>query len=198
MELLTCWIVHRGSLSTASAIQITTTHTEVPASFIVTTWCDLSIYLLLAAALVAFRQRTPTPTPPRWPWLIALVVAVCGFGPLVGVLPILQPLDQTWLDWPGLLCLVWLVAALVPRVTWTLGSATAVALLAPPALALRLIWLVYAVTQDSVADYPQPLIAGLVELTAVVTVGVPLSLRTGQRMRSEPRQPSVRRRGVDP
>jgi hypothetical protein len=166
----------------ARTIQITTTHTEMPASFIVANWCDLLIYLLMAAATMTFHPRVPAPA--RRPWLIALVVVVCVIGPLVGVLPILQPVDRTWMDWPGLLCLAWLVAALIPPVTRTLVSATAAALLAMPVLALRLNWLVYAATQDRVADSPLPLIVGLVELTAVLAVGVPLVVHIGHRWQS--------------
>ena len=168
--------------SAARAIEMTTSRTDVPASLVATVWCDLLIYVLLVAALAAFHRHSPTPS--RRPWLIALPVVVLGVGPLVGVLPILQPVDQSWLDWPGLVCLVWLVAALLPRVTRSVRSATVVALLALPVLALRLVWLLYVASLASVGDYPLVLIAGVVELTAVIAVGVPLFLRTARRLQS--------------
>ena len=169
--------------SAARAIEMTANRTDVPAALVVTTWCDLLIYVLLVAALAAFHRLSPTPS--RRPWLIALPVVVLGVGPLVGVLPVLQPVDQSWLDWPGLVCLVWLVAALLPRVTRSLGSATVVALLALPVLALRLGWLLYVAGLASVDDYPLILIAGVLELTAVIAVSGPLFLRTARRLQSE-------------
>ena len=169
--------------SAARAIEMTVNRPDVPSSDAVTIWCDLQIYVLLVAALAVFHRHSPSPS--RRPWLIALAAVVLCVGPLVGVLPVLQPVDQSWLDWAGLVCLVWLVAALVPRVTRSLGSATVVALLALPVLALRLVWLLHLNGLDSVGDYPLMLIAGVLELTAVIAVGVPLFLRTARRLRSE-------------
>jgi len=179
--------------SAARAIEMTVHRSDVPDSLVIAVWCDLLVYALLVAALAAFGGRVPPPR--RRPWLIALAVVVLGVGPLVGVLPILQPVDRSWLDWPGLVCLVWLVAAVVPRVTRSLTSATAVAVLAVPVLALRLVWLPYYTGLGGVGDYPPMVVAGLVELAVVAAAGVLLLLRTGHRLRSEtaaaPR-PSVR------
>jgi len=178
--------------SAARAIEMTVHRSDVPDSLVIAVWCDLLVYVLLVAALAAFNERVSPPR--RRPWLIALAVVVLGVGPVVGVLPILQPVDQPGLDWPGLVCVVWLVAALVPRVTRSLTSATAVALLAVPVLALRLVWLLYDTGLGGVGDYP-PLLVGLVELAVVAAASVLLLLRTGHRVRSEaaaaPR-PSVR------
>ena len=167
----------------ARAIEMTVNRPDVPAQDAVTIWCDLVIYVLLVAALAAFHGHSPPPH--RRPWLIALVVVVLGVSPMVGVLPILQPVDQSWLDWAGLVCLVWLGAALLPRVTRSLGSATVVALLALPVLALRLVWLLNFAGLDSVGDHPLILIVGVVELTAVIAVSVPLFKRTVRRLQSE-------------
>ena len=179
--------------SAARAIEMSVHRSGVPDSLVIAVWCDLLVYALLAAALAAFGQRVPPPR--RRPWLIALAVVVLGVGPVVGVLPILQPVDQPGLDWPGLVCVVWLVAALAPRVNRSLTSATAVALLAVPVLALRLVWLLYDTGLGGLGDYPPLLVAGLVEVAVVATASVLLLLRTGHRLRSEtaaaPR-PSVR------
>jgi hypothetical protein len=169
--------------SAARAIEMTVHRSDVPDSLVIAVWCDLLVYLLLVAALAAFGEQVPPPR--RGPWLIALAVVVLVVGPLVGVLPILQPVDRSWLDWPGLVCVVWLVAALVPRVTRSLTSATAVAVLVVPVLALRLVWLLYYTGLGGVGDYPPLLVAGLVELAIVAVAGVLLLLRTGHRLRSE-------------
>jgi hypothetical protein len=141
--------------------------------FVPMLWFSLLLELLVVAALAAFHRDAPPV--PRRPWLLALPV---GAALGVGLLRIAyRNIDRMPpLDWPGLCCIVLVVAAIAhpaaARLGWVRPSTSwsqALALLAPAVLGLRLISLLEAPT--SIAGESTWLTLGIIEAAAVVATG---------------------------
>lgn len=165
-------LVPSGATAAAATLDLALGHP----SPVLTLWCGFLINTLLVLALAAFHRQAPPVR--RRPWLIALAVGV-ALTPIPGVLPLLQPIEHALLDWPGLVCLVWLAAALLHRISPEVPPALAVALLALPVLALRVVSLLdYALTGGDATT----LTLGLIEAAAVAGVGLPLLARTLRRL----------------
>jgi hypothetical protein len=147
--------------------------------FLATPWCLLLIDALVVATLAAFHRQAPPV--PRRPWLIALA-AGSGLAAILGVLVLvlLQPIGRPWLDWPGLLCLVWLAAAMLPRATRSVPAALAVAMLGWPVLGLRTASVLDSAAAGSVDA--AILTLGLVEAAAVGVLALRLHRHSVSRL----------------
>ena len=154
-------------------------------------WLSLCFEAIAVAALAAFHRDAP-PVRRRY-WLLAppigAALVTAGFyGPfaLYGVGPDGAPrehLSLALVDWPGMCCTAFVLAALVtlvrPAPAWTL----ALALLAPALFSLRV-----ATLQDYVGAIPSAaiagvLVAGAAQVAAVLAVGLPLTIRAARSMR---------------
>jgi hypothetical protein len=160
--------------SAAIVLAMTVKGSEGPATEVLTRWADLLVNAAMVATVAAFVPTRPEPR--RRPWLVALVV-VLAVSPVVGVVPLLQPIEHTWLDWPGLLCLAWIAIALVPRAHRSLPAAAAVILLGLTAVVMRLVWLAYLVALPSESDPRLLITAAVAETLAVAAIEVVLLVR---------------------
>ena len=162
--------------SVAVVLAMTVKGSDGPPSEVLTRWGDLLVYAAMVVTVAAFLPTHPAPR--RRPWLVALVLVV-AVSPVVGVVPLFQPIDGPWLDWPGLLCLAWIAVALVPRIHRSLPAAAAVILLGLPVIGLRLVWLAYyvALLAESESDGRLLITVAVAETLAVTAIEVVLLVR---------------------
>ena len=157
-------------------------------SLVLTMGADLSVNVVLVLALAAFHRDAPPLR--RRPWLVAFCVGV-ALSPLPAAAFLLQPTrDLVLLDGAG----VWAVAFLVAAAAHLAGPGSphrrrapswslALALLAAPVLALRLLSLLdYTVFGAAGMDLVT-VILGVVEAFALVAVGIPLLVLAGRALR---------------
>jgi hypothetical protein len=136
---------------------------------------------LLLASLWAF-HRTAAPVRRR-PWLLALPV---GLGVAAGVFGFSTiPATRGLLDWPALCCLAVTAAIAAHLAAAAVGRARpvgewplALALIAAAVLGQRLITLPEFAGNVPAAERAAVLLAGGVEVAAVVAVGLPVALRS--------------------
>ncbi len=160
-------------------------------SLMLTMWADLLISALVVLALAAFHGDAP-PLRPR-PWLVAYAVGLV-LAPVPGLVFLMQPIrDLMLLDWPGVWSVALVAAGLVHlggpavgRVGRAPGWSLALALLAAPVLALRIVSLLDFALSDAVGVYPVTMAIGAVETVAVIAVGVPLAVLAAQTVRGLP------------
>jgi hypothetical protein len=148
-------------------------------------WIDLLVTVALTAALVAFHRDAPPVR--RTPWLVALPV-----GAALAYVPFLLWLaigDVLVLDWAGITCVAVAVAAAVhlaglaagrvrPDSPWTL----ALAVLAAAAVVLRVTSLADIARLGGLEQSGGLLLAGTVELAAVLVLGIPLAVLARRRL----------------
>ncbi len=151
---------------------------------------SLVLHVLISAAILGALAGFHRQAPPvrRRPWLLALAVGSV-VSSVLGVLVLLQPIGVPMPDWPGLLCVSWLVAALVH---WAGGwrprrapsVSLALTLLCAPVLLLRVVSLVeYIYILVSQVEYILvfqwgSVMVGILQAVAVLAVAVPLVART--------------------
>ncbi|HEY5846588.1 MAG TPA: hypothetical protein VIT42_07345 [Microlunatus sp.] len=162
--------------SVAVVLAMTVQDSDRPAVEVLARWGELLVYAAVVATVAAFVPSHPPPR--RRPWLIALVL-VLAVSPVVGVVPLFQPIDSIWLDWPGLLCLAWIAVAVVPRVHRSLPAAAAMILLGLPVVVLRLVWLAYfvALPAESESDGRLLITVAVAETLAVAAIEIVLMVR---------------------
>ena len=159
---------------------------RAPATSLLTPWILLLISVVVVMTLAAFHRQAPPVR--RRPWLLALAVgAVLSCVP--GVLVLMQPIDMSVLDWPGLLCVGWIVAALVHLADPARRAASAslaVVLLCAPVLLLRIGSLLEYLATGYQSVAPLTVSLGIVEAVVVLALAIPLAVQT---MRRLPRPP---------
>jgi hypothetical protein len=154
-------------------------------------WLSLCFDVIVVAALAAFHRDAP-PVRRRY-WLPALPIgaafvtagffwplAVYGFGPDG------SPRDHlplSLMDWPGLCCTAFVLAALVTLVRNTPTWSLALALLAPAVFSLRVFTLLGYVGGLPSSEIIGVLAAGAAQVAAVLAVGVPMTIRATRSMR---------------
>lgn len=159
---------------------------RAPAASLLTPWILLLISVVVVMTLAAFHRQAPPVR--RRPWLLALAIgAVLSCVP--GVLVLMQPIDMSVLDWPGLLCVGWIVAALVHRADPTRrapSASLALVLLCAPVLLLRIGSLLEYLAIGYQSVPPLTVALGIVEAVVVVALAIPLTVQTMRRLPPRP------------
>jgi hypothetical protein len=175
-----------------AAIAATVNLTGGARVFVLTSWCNLLLGVLLVGALAAFGPQAPPPR--RRPWLAALAA---GLAATVGVSLLAEPASR-WLllDWPGVCCIALVGAALVHltapargRARRTPSSTLALAVLALAVLGLRVSSLLDYTLVTSGGQRWVVLAPGAAQAGTVVAVGVPLARLAANLLRRLPPVP---------
>jgi hypothetical protein len=158
----------------------------------VTAWTICLLDLLVLLGMTAFRDNAPPVRPRRW--LLAIPVGVLTVPLPVFTLAAATP-PVVLLDWPGLVCVLVTVAILGYRVGRLSGRIPptppwplALTLLAAITAGIRLVTLADLQHQVESAALIR---TGMVELLAVLLVGLPLAVTAGQALRRLSAAPAV-------
>jgi hypothetical protein len=161
---------------------------DAGAPFVVNDLVFLGLAALPVLALAAFHRDAP---PVRWPpWLIALPVAVAAEAAAFLAQPA-DPRIMPLLDWPAMICLVLVVAALV-HLAWPRRAAAwslALALLGAIVFGLRGTTMMEYAHAAPDAQQATLTALALVEAAAVAAVTVPLALLAARDLRRLPATP---------
>ena len=146
----------------------------------------LALDALVALSMLAFHRGAPRVA--ARPWLVALPV---GVAVCTGLLVLSIPTGAWWSEWPGQCSGLVVGAALVhllrPRFRRTPSWSLALTLLVGAVLALRGLTLLDYVGFGPAEGYVGP---GLIEMAALVAVGLPLAVLSIRALRRLPAEPS--------